>query len=146
MGFGDVLANIVTTLKTDADLAAFCLSAFKKALTVKLGYKERHEIGLDELPIVRITYLKDSPDITSGNNINMHTVRLYCGFNQDDCELAVTQSVTFAEMIRAALLKNRRRGGAAQTTIPGDAVNDAGSMHPSYFTVMDFQIETRSAG
>ena len=146
MGFGDVLANIVTTLKTDADLAAFCLSAFKKALTVKLGYKERHEISLDHLPIIRITRPKDSPDITSGNNINMQSLRLYCGFCQDDSELAVTQSVTFEELIRAALLKDRRRGGTAQTTIPGDAVNDAGSMHPSYFTVMDFQIETRSAG
>ena len=146
MGFGDTLANIVTTLKNDADLAAFCPSAFKKTLTVKLGYKERHEIGLDQLPLIRVTFFKDSPDITSGNNINMHTVRLFAGFNQDDCELAVTQSVTFKELIRAALLKDRRRGSTAQTTIPGDAVTDAGSMHPSYFTVMDFQIETRSAG
>lgn len=146
MPFGDVLSNYVTTLQNDSDLSAFCSSAFGKALTVKLGYKQRHEIGLDELPIVRVTNPRDNPDITSGNNINMHQVRLYCGFVQDDCELAALQLIQFKELIRAALLKDRRRGGNAQTTIPGAAVNDEGAMHPSYFTVMETQVETRSAG
>lgn len=146
MGIKDALANMVTALRDDADLAAFCTAAFQKPLAVHLGYKERHEIGLDELPLVRVTYFRDAPDISSGNNINMHTVRLYCGFNQDDSELAVTQAVEFKELIRAALLKDRRRGNNAQTTIAGDAVTDSGSMQPSYFTVMEFQIETRSTG
>jgi hypothetical protein len=146
MAFSDVMANLVSTLQTDPELTAFCLASFRKPLTVKRGYKKRHEIGLDELPIIRITHPQDSPDITSGNNIVMHTVRLYCGFGQDDCELAVDQSTGFDELIRAALLKDRRRGRTAQTTIPGAAVNDEGSLHPSYFTIMDLQIETRSAG
>ena len=146
MSFSLVTANLVSTLQNDPDLTAFCLAAFKKTLSVKRGYKKRHEIGLDELPLIRITHPQDNPDITFGNNINMHTVRLYCGFNQDNCELAVDQSTDFTDLIRAALLKDRRRGKTAQTTIPGKAVNDEGSLHPSYFTIMDCQIETRSTG
>jgi hypothetical protein len=141
VSFTAVIADIVTTLQTDTDLAAL-VTAWGKTLTVKKGYKQRAEIGLEELPIIRVTTPEEDPDTSAGHRTTLHKVRLYCLFLQNDCEQAVDDLVIFREKILDAMLKNRRRGGTAQTTIPGKSANDEGTFHPSYCIVMEFDIQT----
>lgn len=144
MSFVNTLDNLVSSLSGDADLQAYATATWGKNVTVKKGFRQRHEIGLDELPLIRITRPQDDPDLTSGNIIIMHKVRLYGGLYQPDPDLAVDQIITFAELIRAAVRKDRRRGGTAQTTIPGSTANDEEGVDDSYFLVMDLDIETNT--
>jgi hypothetical protein len=144
MSFVNTLTNVVTTLTNDTDLQAYALTTWGKNVTVKKGFRQRLEIGLDELPLIRVTRPEDTPDTRSGNIIIMHKVRLYAGIYQPDKDAAVDQIITFGELIRAALRKDRRRGGTAQTTIPGAIVNDEEGLADSFFLVMDTDIETNT--
>lgn len=142
MSFSDTIDNLVSTLTDDTDLSTFCTTAWDKTLTVKKGYKERTEINLSELPVVRITSPGYEPDTASANQLGWRRVRLYFGFCQKDEALAVDQALQFEELIRAALVKDRRRGNTAQTTVPDNSINDEGASKPSFFTVMDVRIQT----
>jgi hypothetical protein len=142
MSFTATLDNLVSTLTNDAALQAFATAAWGKPITVHAGYKQRMEIGAEELPVIRITRPQVEPDTKSANRIALHKVRLYCGFYQPDLELAVSETIQYEELIRAALVVDRRRGQTAQATVPGDSANDEGTYHPSYFLVMDVDIQT----
>lgn len=144
MSFVATLDNLVSTLTADATLQAYAQATWGKNVTVKKGFRQRHEISLSELPLIRVTRPQDDPDTRSGNLIIMHKVRLYAGIYQPNRDLAVDQIITLGELIRAALKQDRRRGGTAQTTIPGAIVNDEEGIDDSFFLVMDTDIETNN--
>ena len=96
-----LLTNLVTTLQTDTILAAFIDGTFARALTIKKGYRRRDEIGLDELPIIRVTRPRR---VTQKNAIRMGqehytTVRLYAGFFSEDVEAAADLAAEFEELL-----------------------------------------------
>jgi len=148
MSFVDTLKDMTTTLGADTGLLAFCNAAFTKAHTVKRVYKPRVEIELADLPLIMIT----RPVLKAGvwrptERDYTHTIRLYCGFQCDDRELAQELLIEFEEVLDAAILvyKDPNKLLAGITDIdPQDAVNDEGYFHPVYFFVKDVEIsETR---
>lgn len=141
MSFVSVLNKLETTLKTDADLNAFCQGAWKKPVSVELVFKHRTEISLSDLPLVLIT----RPALVKRQHMPyaekaVHQVRMYAGFLQKTAQLAQSQQVGFEEAISNAVTKDGTLGGLALWAGVNDAVNDEGVYHPSYFTVIDIEI------
>jgi hypothetical protein len=130
------LDNLVTTLATDANLQAFAMATWGKRLTVEKGFLQRREISLSDLPLIRVTRPQETLGSQEIDPQAMAQFRLYIGFYQPDADTAVDQDITFNELTRATLRKNRRRGGTAQTTILGPTVTDEGQSHPAYFSIM----------
>ena len=141
--FTTVIANIVTTLQTDANLASFCSSKWGKALTVKKVFRKRAEINLSELPIILITRPYLDKEFLVGVKNADNIVRLYCGFHQTDREKALDETIEFEEKIDDALMVDHTRNGTAIDTNPQPSVNDEGENHPAYFMVMDVKIKHR---
>lgn len=143
------IANLKETLLNDAALSAFCSSRFRKTLTIKRGYRDREEIGMDECPVIIVT----RPTVERENGLNrrsrgIHSLRLYFGFYQPGTDAEVRETaaiiaVEFEELIEAALVVDTTRGGTASATIPGSSVNDEGALHPIYFGVMDVTLQKR---
>jgi hypothetical protein len=148
MSFNTTLDDLKTNMEGNAALLSYCNTQFGKNHTVKRVFKRRTEVSLDELPIIMIT----RPEVTPGRwrpteRDYTHTVRLYCGFQCDDRELAQELLIGFEEALDAAILvfkdPNKLLTGITDVD-PQDAVNDEGYFHPVYFFVKDVEIiETR---
>lgn len=144
--FVDVINNIATTLQQDAALSSFCQSKWGRSLSVKKIFKERTEIGLNDLPSILITRPSTEKSFRIlGFNIRdwSNTVRLYCGFHQQDKLKALEELIEFEEKIDDALLFDSTRGGLALRTDPKTSVNDEGIYYPTYFLAMDVEIISR---
>lgn len=128
-----IIENIVFTLADDAALQAFALEKWGQPLTIIKGHRRKREISLDSLPLVMVTRPQGSENV---NGLGASALRLFYGFMHDDHALAVDQSIEFVDLIRAALRKDKRRGGQSQTTVFGPQVIDEGYGHPEYFGVM----------
>lgn len=136
-----LLTNLVTTLQTDTILAAFIDGTFARALTIKKGYRRRDEIGLDELPIIRVTRPRR---VTQKNAIRMGqehytTVRLYAGFFSEDVEAAADLAAEFEELLLEIFLDHEAILG---TVDEFTAVNDEGMLPPGHFLVIDVTLKT----
>jgi len=141
--FKSVLENIQTTLREDSALIAFCTSKWNKSLKVESVYAERTEIQLSDLPIVLITRPSVEKVFKTRVRDSVHTVRLYCGFQQKDKLEAMSDLIELEELIDDALLKDHTRGGNAMDTNPGESINDEGKYHPVYFLAMNITVNHR---
>ena len=141
--FIDVIDNLATTLEDNAALKSFCAEKWSKSLIVLTVFKERTEIQLSDLPIVLITRPETTKDFSTGTRDGTHTVRLYCGFRQEDRLKAMKELIEFEEKLDDALLVDHTRGGIAIDTDPKASANDEGKFHPVYFMVMDVTIQHR---
>ena len=142
--FNDAIAQLVSILQNDAGLSTFCTDKWGKAHTVGKRFRRRSEINATEYPLIFIT----RPDVKkayrlSGGQENENTVRLYCGFQQDDREKVLDEVVEFEEKINDVLCANQRLNETAKEVHPEDSVNDEALYHPSYFIVMDVRIVHR---
>lgn len=138
-----LLANLVAVLETDAPLVAFIDGSFDRPLTVKPGYRRRDEIGLDELPIIRVTRprrVTQKNSIRSGQE-HFTTCRLYAGFFCEDVERATILAIEMEDIILAALLTAETGLGTIEEFT---AVNDEGALPPGHFLVIDVTLKTLS--
>ena len=144
MSFVPTLADVVETLQDDTDLQAFAVTKWGKEITVKRAYKRRIEIKLSELPIILVTRpRRTAREGLARRKDYQHTVRLYAGFHQVDRDKANDELIEFEELIDAALVKDRTRSNTASDTELNAAENDEGENHPSYFSVLDYEILKR---
>lgn len=149
MSINPAINNLKETLQNDSALAAFCHAQFGRQLTVKRGYRDREEIGMDECPIIIIT----RPSVDRENGLNrrsrgIHSLRLYFGFYQggnaaDVRDQAAETAIEFEELIESSLVVDVTRAGTASATVPGASVNDEGALHPIYFGVMEVMLQKR---
>lgn len=141
MGFTEVLDRLKNVLVTNKNLQTLSMIAWKKQVAVKVMFRKRVEIPLSDMPVILITRpaVRDRDHVRDRQTAR-HTVRLYCGFVQNNHEAATAQQVDFEEAIDDALTKgNPLRDMALETNVT-DSVNDEGYFHPTYFTVMDVEI------
>lgn len=144
MPFVPTLDNLVETLQDDAELQAYCLAKWGKAATVKRAYKRRIEIKISELPLIIVTRPRRvAREGLARRKDYTHTIRLYAGFHQTDREKANDELIEFEELIDDVLLKDRSRGGTASDTELTASENDEGENHPTYFSVLDYEILKR---
>ncbi len=105
MSFVDTLKDMTTTLEANTGLLALCNTQFEKPHTVKRVYKQRVEVDLSALPLIMITRPVLKPGRWRPTERDYtHTVRLYCGFQCDDRELAQELLIEFEEALDAAIL------------------------------------------
>jgi hypothetical protein len=148
LSFNTTLDDLTTALEGNAALLTYCNTRFGKAHVVKRMFKQRTEIGLEELPIILMTrpMIKPAPWRPAERDYT-HTIMLYCGFYCEDREAAQGILVEFDEVIDAAVLEYKAPNElpAGITDIdPQDTVNDEGIYHPVYFFVKAVEIsETR---
>lgn len=139
--FADVVDLIISALKNNADLASFCSTNFRKTLTVRKGVKRREEVREDELPMLMVTVAGQQPSYGAGRLLyREYTVRLFCGFKQDDRAKAPDQVLKFEEFIEQAVLTDDTLNGDASSSTPGDSAYDEGFFHPVYFQVKEFKV------
>ena len=143
MSFKDVINFIITNRLNDPALAAYCLSAWKKALTVKKTLRKRVEVNISEMPLIQIT----RPEINSDQENNVayereHIISLYCLFHQPKIDLAFDQVIEFEETIDHAILGPDRTFGELIDHIdPGPSANDEGRFHPVYCIVKQYRVK-----
>lgn len=139
--FADIVDLIISALKNNADLGAFCTANFKKTLAVRKGIKRREEIREDELPIVMVTVAGQNSTYAAGRLLyREYTVRFFCGFRQEDRTKATDQILKFEELIEQAVLTDEALNGDASSSTPGDSAYDEGFYHPVYFHVKEFKV------
>lgn len=141
--FIDVINELVTTLQNDTALSSFSQTKWGKSLTVKKIFKERTEINTRDLPIILITRPSLEKSFLTGARDGAHTVRLYCGFHQNDRRRALEEFIEFEEKIDDALLNSQALESITLTINPLASANDEGKYHPVYFMVMDVEIRHR---
>ncbi len=144
MSFTAVTDNIKTTLTADTTLKAWITSRFPgKTLKAIKSFRNRQEINVADLPIVMITRpARKYVQGTIGSQRRESTVVLYLGFYSENRETAQDILTEFEEQVEAALYRDRRRGGTADSTDYDASENDSGAYHPHYFTVMQFTLLT----
>jgi len=143
MGFADVLKQLQQQLANDSGLQSFAQTAWGKAVTVSLVFRDRTEVRMPDLPLIMITRPQVRRTELSSVRDGHHTVRLYCGFHQQNKETACTNMIGFEEAIDNAIDADDTLGGTAIQAVPGDSVNDEGMFHPVYFVVKDLNIHHR---
>jgi hypothetical protein len=104
---------------------------------VKIFYKKRIEVGLDEYPLIFLT----RPIKKGSSTENVHTCRIFYGFKQDDREAAAKEAIDFEEAIDAALHASKAADKYSLYIQPTSTVNDEGVYHPVYFGAKEVEIE-----
>ncbi|MFQ5737138.1 MAG: hypothetical protein ACE5GY_09820 [Thermodesulfobacteriota bacterium] len=141
--FKGIAALIPAALSGSSALNAFCASNYGKGLTVRMGLKRREEIVITELPVMMVTIPEQKTAYGVGGLVErVYTVRLYCGFQQDDRVKAQDNLIDIEELMEQALLNDAALGAADIIVEPGSSVNDEGSLHPVYFLLKDLLINT----
>ena len=139
--FVDVISIFKSKLENNANLQSFCQTKWGKVPAVKIVFKHRREISFQDMPLILVTRPQvGDRRIVRGGQEARHRLRLYCGFYQDDPEKALTEQIGFEEAVDDAVTLNNPFSGIALEAAVKDSVNDEGSYHPSYFTVMDVEI------
>jgi hypothetical protein len=139
--FSDCMEKLVTQINGHAPLAQFCAGTWGRDLTVRTALKKRHEVHQNKLPAIMIT----RPSVTGheyrgGSHKAIHGVRVYAGFYQSDADKAVLEQIRFEELICDAVLGDGVFTDSASSVSIGMSANDEGIGHPSYFTVIDFNV------
>lgn len=143
--FNAILDRLKSDLAANSDIAAYCEEKWGRPLTVRRVFRNRTEIALAELPIILIT----APQKVPGRFMNdlmesVHTVRLYCGFQQPDREKAQEELAGFEEAVEDAILSYKKNAifpTGVEDIRPGESVNDEGRRPPVYFFVKDVEID-----
>ncbi len=139
--FSVCMEKLVAQIEADTPLAQFCAGTWGRDLTLKTALKKRHEVHQNKLPVIMIT----RPSVTGheyrgGYHKAVHRVRLYAGFYQSDADKAVPEQIRFEELICDAVLGDGAFTDSASSVSIGMSANDEGIGHPSYFTVIDFDV------
>lgn len=129
-------------LKDHAGLNNFCMSNFKKALTVKKIFKHRTEIQLHEFPLVMITRPQRQYEFAGEVARKKNVVYLYAGFRQEDRDKALENSIEFEDLLEEAV-NTRATGDVPMAILATDSANDEGMFHPVYFLVKHVVIKDR---
>lgn len=144
--FKDVINNIVYLLQNDVALQNFSKTRWQttKSLTVSKAFKKRIFINLRDLPLILITmpFIEKSFLINTNRN-STHTIRLYCGFIQNNPKRALEDFIEFEELIDDALLFYEPEQLGALNLIPKSSENDEGLYHPVYFLTLDVEVKFR---
>lgn len=141
--FDDAMLKIKSVLETDAALSSFCASTWGKEITVKRVFRRRTEIGLEQLPVILMTHPEVVKSYRVGARDGVHTIRLYCGFREEDREKAQAHFIRLEELIDDALLAPEPDTLGVFYVDPSDSVNDEGALHPVYFMLMDMKVQHR---
>lgn len=130
------LAPIIGIIEASADLAAFVEGNFGRPLTVKPGFRRRDEIGLDELPIIRVTRPRRRTDKT-GLRVGVNhyiTYRLYAGIYHESPEEATALMLELEDILADLFINNEATLGLLEEAT---SANDEGTLPPAHFLVMD---------
>lgn len=139
--FTDITDLVVAALAGYADLKTFCISNWKKPPAVRKFYKKREEVSLTELPLVMVTVPSQRSTPAAARLLyREYTLRLYCGFQEDDRGKAQDLIIKFEEFIEQALLIDAVLNAQNIEIEVGDSANDEGQLHPVYFIVKEFTI------
>ena len=147
--FNDAITVLMTKLQEDGTLQAFCQDKWKRKITVTKEFRQRVEIPLADLPVIVITRPSVRKEYRlSGGRENTNTVRLYCGFRQNDRKKSLEELIAFEELLDDILTANYRlrdtgNNPTVQNVHPTDSANDEGMNHPNYFMALEVEIEHR---
>lgn len=139
--FTSVIANLKAVLETDPFLQAYAQSKWSKNIQVLTVFKQRTEVGLDDLPVIMLT--RPGVDVEQENNVayeRKNTVKLYIGFKEEDRMLAQAEIIEIEELIEKALVQNPTISGMVDNIAPGNSANNEGYFHPVYFIVKEFLV------
>ncbi len=140
MNFAAILDTLAANLGTDTALNDFCLAQWGKPFAAKKGYKKRHEIGMDELPVARLTQprLRKAAVATRVAFQPHVTMRVYAGFLCEDVEQAADLAIQLGDLLGAVAVTTASALGLVAEEI--DCVTDEGQLLPSCFLVMDITL------
>jgi len=130
------LTPIIGIIEASTDLAAFADANFDRPLTVKPGFRRRDEIGLDELPIIRVTRPRRRTDKT-GLRVGVNhyiTYRLYAGIYHESPEEATALMLEMENILADLFIGNEVTLGLLEEAT---SANDEGTLPPVHFLVMD---------
>jgi hypothetical protein len=142
MSFTADIAAFADQIANDAGVAALVYSlSYGKPLNIRLEFKQRTEINIDQLPLIMITRPQKTTTPESGiSGTEEHRVTLYCGFVCEDRQQAQSLFITLDEAIESAIMKNPTLGNRVGYCYPGESANDEGKWHPVYFFVKEIKI------
>jgi hypothetical protein len=143
--FIDPLNNIVTLLEgAGTPVQTWLAATFGKKAGVKVSFRKRTEIGLDELPIILIiSPAVEKSYLSQGARDGKHTCEFYCGFKEDDKDKAQGYLVKFEEALDDTLLSVPTETLGLKSIDPRSSENDRGMYHPVYFFAAEVEMKHR---
>lgn len=135
-----LLEELAANLQNDGELNTWCAQTWGRPLTVKVSYRNRAEIGADELPLLMLTSPSNSRSRNYGSVDQERTVRIYGGFYQPDQQVGGVELYDFEEAVCAAIERMSQIGGFGELKDPLTSVNDEGSFQPNYFFAGEFTV------
>lgn len=139
MGAKELLLQIADNLRVNQDLMLFCTAIGGREPTVKVSWRNRAEIGMEELPLIMLTSPVTKRSREFGSMDQERTVRVIAGFYQPDPELGALQLMEFEELLAAAL-EDQSFAGFGNIKDPLTSINDEGSYQPTYFFAGEFTV------
>ena len=141
--FTATITALAASLSEDTALQAYCLAEFGRNMTVQAVFRNKAEIGMDEMPVALITRPRVKKNIYIQAKDQVNSVFVYLVFFKEDANAAALNMIRLEELVDDALTKDGTQGGACTETTPVEAVNDEGRNHPLYAILAEYSVDQR---